>query len=56
MSCGSKNLVKNARVSCTNTDHDVTDLVNYAIVRNTKTQEQNITFTQNKKIINLCLR
>ena len=45
-------------VSCTNTHHDVTDLVNHGMVKNTKTWiswEQNITFLQNKKILNLCL-
>ena len=39
-------------VSCTNTYHDVTDLVNHEIVKNTKTwisREQNMTFLQNKK-------
>ena len=46
-------------VSCTNTHHDVTDLVNDGMVKNTKTWiswEQNITFLRNKKIINMCLR
>ena len=47
-------------VSCTNTHHDVTDLVNYEIVKNTKTwisREWNIIFfLRNKKILNLCLR
>ena len=46
-------------VSCTNTHHDVTDLVNHEIVKNTKTWiswEWNITFLQNEKIPNLCLR
>ena len=45
--------------SCTNIHHDVTDLVNHEIVKNTKTWiswEQNITFLQNKKIHNLCFR
>ena len=32
MSCGSKDVFK-----CTNTHHDVTDLVNHGIVKNTKT-------------------
>ena len=44
--------------SC-NTHHDVTDLVNHGMVKNTKTWiswEQNITFLWNKKILNLCLR
>ena len=46
-------------ISCTNTHHDVTDLVNHGMVKNTITWipgEWNITFTWNKKILNLCLR
>ena len=46
-------------VSCTNTRHNVTDLVNNGMVKNTKTPitwERNITFLRNKKIINLCFR
>ena len=46
-------------VSCTNTYHDVTDLLNHGMVKNTKTWiylERNITFLQNRKILNLCLR
>ena len=46
-------------VSCNNTHHDVTDLVNHEMVKNVKTLipwERNITFLQNKKIHNLCLR
>ena len=46
-------------VSCTNTHHDVTDLVNYETAKNTKTWiswEQNISFLQHKKNINLHLR
>ena len=46
-------------VSCTNTHHDVSDLVNHEMVRNTKTslsRERNITFLRNKKILNLCLK
>ena len=46
-------------VSCTDTHHEVTDLVNHRIVENTKTWiswEWNITFLQNKKILNLCLK
>ena len=45
--------------SCTNTYHDVTDLVNHRMVKNTKTWislERNIMFLRNKKIPNLCLR
>ena len=47
------------RISCTNTHHDFTDLVNYEMVENTKTWiswERNITFPQNKKILNMCLK
>ena len=36
MSCGSKDMFKMHPVSCTNT-HDVTDLVNREMIRNTKT-------------------
>ena len=41
-------------VSCNNTHHDVTNLVNQGMVKNTKTwisRERNITFLQNKKKI-----
>ena len=43
--------------SCTNTRHDVTYLVNHGMVKNTKTlksQERNIIFLQNNKILSLC--
>ena len=46
-------------VSCTNSHHGVTYLVNHGMVKNTKTRmsrERNITFPRNKKIINLCPR
>ena len=46
-------------VSYTNNHHDVTDLVNHEMFKNTKTsisRERNITFLQNKKKFNLCLR
>ena len=46
-------------VLCTNTHHDVTDLVNHGIVKNTKiwiSWKQNITFLRNKKFLNLCLK
>ena len=46
-------------VLCTNTYHDVTDLVNHGMVKNTKTWiswRQKIIFLRNKKILNLCLR
>ena len=45
-------------VTCSNTHHDVTDLVNIEMVKNAKTWlswERNITFLQNKKIISLSL-
>ena len=45
--------------SCTNTHHDVTDSVNYGMVKNTKTWiswTRNIIFLRNQKILNLCLR
>ena len=45
--------------SCTNTRHNVTDLVNNGMVKNTKTSitwEWNITFLRNKKNLNLCFR
>ena len=34
MSCGLKDIFKN--VSCTNIHHDITDLVNHGMVKNTK--------------------
>ena len=37
MSGGSKDILKNAPCPCTNTHHDVTDLVNHGIVKNTET-------------------
>ena len=46
-------------ISGTNTHHDITDLVNHGIVKNTKTWiswELNIIFLQNEKILNLCFR
>ena len=46
-------------VSCTNTHHDITDLVNLGIAKITKTWipwEWNITFPKNKKVLNQCLR
>ena len=46
-------------VSCTNTHHDVTDLLNHGIVKNTRTWiswERNITFLRKKETLNLCLR
>ena len=46
-------------VSCTNTHHDVIDLKNHGMVKNTKTWiswERNKIFLQNKKILNLCFR
>ena len=41
-------------VSCTNTNHDVTDFVNHRMVKNTKTWlswENNISFLWNKKCL-----
>ena len=55
MSCGSKDILKNAPCLM----HDITDLVNHGLVKNTKhwiSWEQNRTFLQKKKILNLCLR
>ena len=37
MSCGSKDIFKMHPISCTNTYHDVTDLVNHEMTGNTKT-------------------
>ena len=57
MSCGSKDIFKNA--TCPMYHHEVTDLVNHGMVKNTKTwmsSERNITFLRNKKILNPCLR
>ena len=42
---------------CTNTHHDITDLVNHGFVKNTKTRiswEQIITFLKNKKKFLIC--
>ena len=42
-------------VSCTNTHHDVTDLVGLGMVKNTKTWiswQRKITFLQNEKVQN----
>ena len=46
-------------VLCTNTHHDVTDLVNHGMVKNTETWiswKPNIIFLRNKKIVNLYFR
>ena len=59
MSCDSKDIFKNVPASCDNTHHDVTDLVNHEMIKNTKTWiscERNKAFLWNKKILNLCLR
>ena len=60
MSCSSKDFFKKTYlVSCTNNHHDVTDLENCEMVIKTKTWiswERDITFLQNKKIVNLYLR
>ena len=58
MSCVQKIYSKMSHVPCPNIHHDITDLVNYRIIKNTKTWiswEWNITFLWNKKIICLCL-
>ena len=55
MSRGSKDIFKHAP-SCTNTHHDVTDLVNHGMVKTWISFEQNIIFLRSKKILNLCLR
>ena len=60
ISCGSKNTYSKMHpASCFNTHHDVTDFVYHGMVNNTKTWTSwkcNITFPQNKKILNLHLR
>ena len=46
-------------VSCINTHHDVTDLVNHGMDKNTKTYiswERNVNFLRNKKILYMCLK
>ena len=46
-------------IACTNTHHEVTDLVNNVMVKNAYTWiswERNGTFLRNKKKLNLCLR
>ena len=46
-------------VSCTNTRHDITDLVTHGMLKNTKTWiswERNIILLWNKKILKLCLK
>ena len=51
--------IKMQSVSCSNIHHDVTVLVNHGIIKNIKTWMSwrwNITFLQNKKILNLCHR
>ena len=55
----SKDIFKMHSVLCTNTYHDVSNLVNHGMVKNTKTWiswKQNIIFLRNKKILDLCLR
>ena len=41
-------------VSCTNTHHDVTELVNHGMAKNTSRMEHNYSLKQ--KILNLCFR
>ena len=55
LSCGSKDTFKKD----TNTHHDVTDLLNHRMFKNTQiwiSWEWNIIVLQSKKIINMCLR
>ena len=57
--CGSKDNSKMHTVSSTNTHHDVKDLVNNEMVKNTKSWIswwRNLTFLRNRKILVLCLR
>ena len=60
MSCGSKDIYSKMHpVSCTNTHHAVIDLVNHAMLKNTKTWiswERYITLLRNNKILNLYMR
>ena len=54
-----KRYIQKWTVSCTNTHHDVTDLLNHGIVKNTKKWiywEPSLNFLQNKKIRNMCLK
>ena len=54
MSCDSKDLIKMHPISCTNTPHDFTDMVNLEMVRKTKTWiswEWDRSFPQIKKLI-----
>ena len=58
MSFDSKDIFKSASY-LTYCHHDVTDLANHGMVKNTKTWisgKRNIIFLRNKKILNLCLR
>ena len=52
MNCGSKDIFKNAPISCTNTNHDVTDLVNHGMVKIQKLDylENETIFLRNKKV------
>ena len=47
-------------VSWANTHHDIKDLVNHGMTENTKSlissEEPNLTFLTNKKILNMCLK
>ena len=57
MSCSSRDMLKNAPVSCSNTHHDVIDLVNQGMVKNTKSwisRERNITFLYKTKNVLTC--
>ena len=59
MSCGSKDLLNMHPISCTNTPHDFTDIVNHEMVIKTKvwiSRKWDRVFPQNKKTHNLCLK
>ena len=53
MSCGSKDTQKFHSISCTNTHHEVTHIVNHGMVKTTKNLKA--TFLENKKSLNLRL-
>ena len=41
--------------SCANTHHDVTNLLNHGMTKNTKSWEWTRAFLQNEKVLNLCV-
>ena len=54
-----KRYIPKCTLSLVHTHHDMTDLENHRMVKNTKSwtsRERNITFLWSKKILNLCLR